>query len=169
MSAIISALRPTGNETNREDVLVLEVIELRLATDARDQFKMTHVDPGVERAVGDEPGNVFAASALTPDVANLDQDTVSVDNPSQLVPRLQRRIVQQAEQPTDSYNLINNPTIVRLVKSLSDSPEGVWAGDPTTLLKGNGFIAVIVSKDRIEDPRFCLPSPGVPLTYSRHS
>ena len=118
---------------------MLKVLELRLVTNARDQVKMTHDDPGVDRAVGDELGNVFAVSALTLDVANLDQDTFVVDNPSQLEPRLQRRIVQQAEQPMDRDNLRTNPISVRLVQSRSDSPESVWTGDPTTLLKGNGF------------------------------
>ena len=78
---------------------------------------MIHGDPGVDRVVGDELGNVSAVPALAPDVANLDQDTVVVDNPSQLEPRLQRLTVQQAEQPVDRDNLHNNPISVRLVES----------------------------------------------------
>ena len=63
MSAIISALVSTGDETNREDVL--ELLELCLMTNARDQVKMTRVDLGVDRVVGDELGNVCAVPALT--------------------------------------------------------------------------------------------------------
>ena len=161
MSAIISTPLPTGNETHREDVL--EVLELRLVANARDQIQMTHGDPGVDRVVGDELSHVSTVTALAPDVANLDQDTVVVDNPSQLKPRLQRLIVQQAEQPMDRDNLHNNPSFVRLVKSLSDSRVGVQTVDPTTLLIGN---CVTVSKDRIKDPRSCLPSPGIPLIHA---
>ena len=49
MNAIIMALVSTGDETDREDAL--DILELRLMTNARDQVKVLRVDLSIDRVV----------------------------------------------------------------------------------------------------------------------
>ena len=83
---------PPRNKADREDAL--EVLELCLMTNARDVPQMLLCDLSVDRLVGDETCHFGTVTALIPDIADLDQGTVVIDNPSQLIPRLHCRIIQ---------------------------------------------------------------------------
>ena len=62
-------------------------------TNARDILQMRLGDPSVDPFVRNETCHFIVVAALTPDIADLDQGTVVINNPSQLIPRLQRRVI----------------------------------------------------------------------------
>ena len=90
VSTITSTSDPPRNETQREDVL--HVIKPGLVTNARDVLQVFLSDPSVDRVVRNEASHPFTVAALAPDVADLDQGTVVINNPGQLKPRFQHRI-----------------------------------------------------------------------------
>ena len=154
MGAIVRALVSTGDETVQEDAL--DVLELRLMTNARDQVKVLLFDLSIDRIVWNELSNIFVVPTLTPHVANPDQNPSRIDNPGKLEPGLNCCIVQQAEQPMDRGNLFDSSFLVRLVQAPTDVLESLVTVDQAALLEMGG---VTMSKDRIQGPRPMLPSP----------
>ena len=89
-------------------------------TNTRDQVKMLLFDLSIDRNVRNELGNIFVVPALTPDVANPDQNLSPIDNPGKLEPGLNCCIAQQAEQPMDRGNMFDSPCLVRQLELAQD-------------------------------------------------
>ena len=90
VSAVIATPDPPRNETHREDAL--DVLVPSLVANARDVLQVLRSDPSVYRIVRNEASHFLIVATLAPDVADLDQGTVVINNPGQLVPRFQRRV-----------------------------------------------------------------------------
>ena len=76
---------------------MLKVLEPSLMTNARDILQVHLGDPSVDRFVRNETRHFIVVAALTPDIADLDQGTVVINNPGQLIPRLLRRVIPRVK------------------------------------------------------------------------
>ena len=76
---------------------MLKVLKPSLMTNARDVFQMHLGDPGVDHLVGNEACHFRFVAALAPNVTDLNQGTVVIDNPSQLLPGLHREIFHRVK------------------------------------------------------------------------